>query len=139
MKPTSAPVPLPFPTDDEIEAAKLACRYRGLNSDRSPLHEHPDCVRAAFAWLDAQRAVQRNPRLYRPVKAYVEGWAQRYVSTDDVIVAAFLHPRIKGTYPNFNLSAWLTLPDAHRLSGLDVGIHGYTTHPEVYHYRETIR
>jgi hypothetical protein len=40
----------------------------------------------------------------------------RYVSRDDVEVAAFLHPDIEGEYPFYNISRRLTLPDIKRLA-----------------------
>jgi hypothetical protein len=102
-------------TDQEIEAGKARTRY-SLGDDI--LHEHPDCIRMAYEWLDAQRLVKTSKARTRPVKHLVEKWAGRYVSTSDVEVAATLHPRIVGAYPRFNLSARLVLPNDRRLAGI---------------------
>lgn len=124
---------LPFPTDEEIEGAKLVAQRERLYQSCDPVHEHHDCIRAAFAWLDAQQTIAKRPRSWHPVKSLVEGWAKRYVSADDVVVAALLHPHIKGHYPDFHISSRLTLPDLARLDGLQVGMHSYKTSPEMYY------
>lgn len=97
-------------TDEEIEAAKFQAV---ITDDR--LHEHPDCVRIAYQWLDAQRTVQSPQRRFRALKHMIEHWGGRYVSQADVEVAAFLHPRIRGRYPDFNLSGRLVKPSDHCL------------------------
>ena len=75
---------------------------------------HPDSVRIAFEFLDAQYK-QQSGRTWRPLKHIIEQWAKFYVSTDAVKTAAFLHPDIKGNYPAFNLKAKLTRPSEKRL------------------------
>lgn len=100
-------------TDQQIEAAKARTKY----TDK-PHHEHNDCIRLAYEWLDAQKTIASAPRKYLPLKHIIEKWAGRYVSETDVNVAAELHPRISGTYPNFNLSARLTRPNDRRLAGI---------------------
>jgi hypothetical protein len=52
------------------------------------------------------------------LKHIIERWAGRYVSQSDVEVAAALHPGITGSYPNFNLSKRLVLPNDRRLVGI---------------------
>lgn len=100
-------------TDQEIEAAKAK---NPRNADT--LHEHNDCIRLAYEWLDAQNTIQKGARKYVPLKHIIEKWAGRYVSQSDVEVAAILHPRITGKYPNFNLSAKLVLPNDRRHAGI---------------------
>jgi hypothetical protein len=100
-------------TDAEIDAAKSRTKYTD-----QPFHEHNDCVRLAYEWLDAQRTVRSAARKYLPLKHIIEKWAGRYVSQTDVEVSATLHPRILGTYPNFNLSTRLTRPNDRRLEGI---------------------
>ncbi|MBT2242648.1 hypothetical protein JQK15_03780 [Sphingobium sp. BHU LFT2] len=100
-------------TDAEIDAAKKRTNY----TDK-PFHEHPDCIRLAFEWLDAQRTVKGAGQKHLALKHVIEKWAGRYVSETDVNVAAELHPRITGKYPNFNLSARLTRPHDRRLKGI---------------------
>lgn len=100
-------------TDQEIAAGKERTTYTD-----TPHHEHDDCIRLAYEWLDAQKTIASAPRKYLPLKHIIEKWAGRYISETDVNVAAELHPRIKGTYPNFNLSARLVRPHDRRLDGI---------------------
>jgi hypothetical protein len=100
-------------TDSKIEAAKVRIKY----TDR-PHHEHPDCIRLAYEWLDAHNTITSSTRKYLPLKHIIEKWAGRYISESDINVAAEMHPRIMGTYPNFNLSARLTRPHDRRLEGI---------------------
>ena len=100
-------------TDKEIEAAKLRIKR---NADT--FHEHNDCIRLAYEWLDAQKTISSPNGKFRPLKHIIEKWAGRYVSQSDVEVAAVLHPRISGKYADFNLSARLVLPNDRRLSGI---------------------
>lgn len=101
-------------TDQEIEEAKKRTKY-SLGDDK--VHEHPDCIRMAYQWLDAQSTVKRG-NASRPLKHIIEKWAGRYISTSDVEVAAELHPRITGRYPEFNLSRRFVRPHDRRLSGI---------------------
>lgn len=100
-------------TDAQIENAKSATNY----GTSEPCHEHPDCIRLACEWLDAQKKTfsKRNVNL---LKHSIEEWCGRYISATDVMVAATLHPDIKGEYPCFNISAKLTLPSKDRLNNI---------------------
>ncbi|WP_092014882.1 hypothetical protein [Marinobacter daqiaonensis] len=98
-------------TKDQIDAAKQRTKYGGIEK----VHEHDDCVRIAYEWLDAQKKNKRSSSKGHMVKHLIEDWAGRYVSTADVMVAAELHPDIHGEYPGFNLSANLTEPSEQRL------------------------
>lgn len=100
-------------TDADIEAAKARTAY----SDK-PHHEHNDCIRMAYEWLDAQKTVKVAKKEYLPLKHFIERWAGRYVSESDVNVAAAMHAGINGSYPNFNLSKRLVLPNDRRLEGI---------------------
>lgn len=100
-------------SDSEIEAAKLRTKY-SLNE---PHHEHNDCIRIAYEWLDAQIKLKGTTKKVYPLKHIIENWAGRYVSQTDVDVAAGLHSEIKGTYPFFNISSRLTKPNSKRLEG----------------------
>lgn len=102
-------------TDEQIEAAKKVTRYSTIEK---PVHEHPDCIRFAFEWLDAQVKTKGRSKTIYPVKHLIERWAGRYVSTHDVDVAAHLHPDIQGVYPLFNISSKLTSPSFARISDL---------------------
>lgn len=101
-------------TSEEISKGKATTVYT-----HGGHHEHDDCIRMAYEWLDAQ-VKQRGPtRVTRPLKHIIEKWAGRYVSTSDVEVAATLHPDIRGRYPHFNIRAGrLVEPTARRLEGV---------------------
>lgn len=102
-------------TSQQIAAAKAAYRYP-ITTDKH--HEHDDCIRLAYEWLDAQNVRETQSKKTIDLKHLIERWAGRYVSQADVEIAARLHPRIKGTYPNFNLSDRLVLPSDRRLEGI---------------------
>ena len=112
-------------TDEMIERAKAEMERNGLyrlelGRNGYPFHEHPDCIRIAYEWLDAQGKTkapnQKNSTL--PMKHAIERWAGRYISTSDVEVAAFLHPQVHGRYPCYNISQRLIRPHDLRLEGI---------------------
>lgn len=114
-------------TEEQISKGKAQTTY---SLKEGPHHEHDDCIRLAYEWLDAQTKLEHpNRRRTWALKHIIERWAGRYVSTTDVDVAAELHPDIIGTYPHFNISSKLIFPNERRL--LDIGEAG--KHP---HYRE---
>ncbi|WP_426029706.1 hypothetical protein [Caulobacter sp. DWP3-1-3b2] len=100
-------------TDDEIKKAIAARPFK-----RDANHEHPDCVRIAYAWLDAQKKTRGPTRRSLDLKHIIENWALRYVSESDVQVAAAMHPDITGQYPYFNISSRLTKPSHLRLESI---------------------
>ena len=123
-------------TAQQIAEAKARMRYL---HPTEIFHEHDDCIRLAYEWLDAQKTIATPNKAYRPLKHIIEKWAGRYVSQSDVEVASFLHPRILGKYPNFNLSARLTLPSDRRLEGIGEAMtQDYRQHmdPKTYSMRE---
>ena len=90
------------------------------------LHQHDDCIRIAYEWLDAQVRTKGFCKRQFPLKHPIERWAGRYVSQSDVEVAALLHPDIRGNYPYFNISSRLTEPSTNRLSDIgEAGKHYY--------------
>lgn len=103
-------------------------------------HQHPDCVRIAYAWLDAQKKIQTINNKPHALKHTIENWAGRYVSLSDVEVAAYLHPEIKGTYPNYNISSKLTEPCRDRLTNISEAMKHPSYHekhdPKYYKYHE---
>lgn len=113
----------------------ITTRQINASAKRLGLAVNPPAVRCAYEWLDAQKRIE-NPRAsFRAQKHIIESWAGYYVSTDDVIVAADLHPEIFGEYPKFNLSARMVLPRRERLA--DIPEAG--THPNYFgRYREGI-
>jgi len=116
-------------TAEQIAAGKRAANYR--SEDR--YHEHDDCIRLAYEWLDAQVKTKGISRKLHPIKHYIEAWANRYVSTADVIVASTIHPRVQGNYPYFNISTQLVRPNQRRLSSIsEAGKHDYRRYQDVY-------
>ena len=106
-------------SDQDIENAKAKAPTQ-LDGH----HEHNDCIRMAYEWLDAQVKTKTIRNTYNPLKHIIQKWSGRYVSQTDVEVAAWMHPDIKGRYPNFNISSRLTFPDVSRLSGIgEAGTH----------------
>lgn len=101
-------------SDQEIENAKKTAKIDVEVAN----FEHNDCIRIAYAWLDAQAKTKVPSKTSHLFKHLMETWAGRYVSRSDVIVAAHMHPEIKGEYPYFNISARLTLPAKARLDGI---------------------
>lgn len=100
-------------SDQDIEKA-----INKLPKNSDTLHEHPDCVRIAYEWLDAQKKIGSKCNQIYQIKHLIERWAGRYVSQSDVEVAAYLHPDIKGNYPFYNISSKLTEPRRSRLNNI---------------------
>ncbi|WP_426607247.1 hypothetical protein [Pantoea anthophila] len=103
-------------TDKQIEQAKKTTRY-SLGDDI--VHEHNDCIRMAYEWLDAQKKIKWPTSKTYALKHMIEQWCGRYISRSDVDVAAHMHPEIHGQYPYFNLSARFTRPSSEHLTGID--------------------
>ncbi|WP_299415122.1 hypothetical protein [uncultured Sulfitobacter sp.] len=102
------------------------------------LHEHRDCIRIAYGWLDAQKKRANINRISTfPLKHIIESWGKRYVSQADVEVAASLHPHIKGSYPYYNISASLIKPSEGRLINIgEAGKHqDYVRYDDSEFYR----
>jgi hypothetical protein len=107
-------------SDDQIEEAKRRTHYSNHSNTGEPNHEHPDCIRIAVQWLDAQRRL-KSPAVGRggwPLKHIIESWGGRYVSMNDVEVAATILG-LRGIYPYFNISSRLTKPSLSRLEGIE--------------------
>ncbi|WP_426320470.1 hypothetical protein [Pseudoduganella sp. R-43] len=122
-------------SDSEIDQAKRTTKY----SLASPNHEHHDCIRIAYQWLDAQKKIKGATTKTMPLKHIIEKWGGRYVSESDVEVAAALHPEIRGTYPYFNISARLTEPSKARLSSVSEAfkhVHHERHDPKIYSVHE---
>ena len=98
-------------TDQDIKDAKNAVN---LNN---PQHEHNDCIRMAYEWLDAQKTVKTKRA--DDWKHLVEYWCGRYITKDDIKIAAHLHPRIGREKEKLNISNRLTLPRPERLIGVN--------------------
>jgi len=99
---------------EQIAQVKKKTKY-GM---KKVFHEHDDCIRIAYEWLDAQKKTKGISSRLPPLKQIIENWAGRYISESDVEVAAVLHPDIKGNYPYFNISSSLVRPSDARLVGI---------------------
>lgn len=108
------------PTTAAIDAARAALGQTKDDSD--------DPVLIAFQWLDAQLLRKKHNLQQQATKHLIENWAGRYVSEDDVKVAAYLHPLIKGDYPSFNLSSRRVWPHTRRL--VDIAAAGSMSYKE---------
>ena len=108
-------------TKTQISAAKaeILRRFKQERYRAKPLHEHDDCIRMAYEWLDAQLKTKRPVSSMLPLKHIIQTWCGRYLSQADVEAAAFLHPDIRGVYPNYNFSRKLTFPEDERLWDID--------------------
>ncbi|ESX80268.1 hypothetical protein X759_14130 [Mesorhizobium sp. LSHC420B00] len=102
-------------SSEQIAKAKLSTPY-GLKEGSH--HEHDDCIRIAYEWLDAQMKTKGVVQRSRALKHMIEKWGGRYVSQSDVEVAAHIHPEIFGAYPRYNISARLVQPNDARLEGI---------------------
>jgi hypothetical protein len=100
-------------TDEQIEIAKRETEY-GIPA----LHGHNDGIRAAYAFLDAQKIIKNPTGKNRALKHIIEKWAGFHISISDVEVAAQLHPDIYGTHPYYNIHGNLVHPAGCRLVGL---------------------
>ncbi|MFV2053388.1 hypothetical protein [Aliiroseovarius sp. YM-037] len=59
-------------------------------------------------------------------KHLIERWCGRYISDDDVQVAALMHPNIQGKFPSLNIGKRLVLPNERRLKSIrQAGAHSY--------------
>ncbi|WP_394227587.1 hypothetical protein [Paracoccus marcusii] len=104
-----------------------------------PRHEHNDCIRMAYEWLDVQRTTKGKRSA--DWKHIIERWCGRYISDDDVRIAAFMNPKIDGKYPNYNIGKQLTLPSSQRLRAIgEAGKHNQILRvgrPNVYKFIES--
>lgn len=98
-------------TDQQIENAKNKIKY-----ENEANHTNNDSIRIAYAWFDAQIRTKAAKTACRDLKKWMEEWGGFYVSTSDVIVAAYLHPEIYGDFPYYNISKKFTEPSIMRLS-----------------------
>ncbi len=119
-------------TDAAIDIAKKNTEYT-LDSHH---HEHNDCIRIAYEWLDAQKKTKGISVKGKALKHLIEYWGGRYVSTSDVCVAAELHSDIHGKYPRFNISTRLTEPSITRLNDIPEAMtHHYRDHHKSRSYK----
>ncbi|MGY1490532.1 hypothetical protein ACW4YW_14070 [Methylobacillus pratensis] len=108
-------------SDETIALAKARANYAGF----VPVHQNNDCIRIAYAWLDAQIKTTMPSEVPVSQRGLIRSWGGALVMYGDIIVAAEMHPDIHGIYPNLSLSRELTLPDPARLAD----IAGANEHP----------
>lgn len=101
-------------TKEQIDKAKKGTNY----STKQQLHQHDDCIRMAYEWLDAQKKIKGKCSSTFALKHIIEKWAGRYISMSDVEVAANMHKDIQGDYPWYNISSRLTEPSSSRLENI---------------------
>jgi hypothetical protein len=73
--------------DSVIDAAKDDVVYLWRNDI---YHEHNDCIRIACEWLAAQNITRHRRKHIWGLKTLIECWASRYISGNDLEVAAHL-------------------------------------------------
>ena len=108
-------------SDETIALAKARANYAGF----IPVHQNNDCIRIAYAWLDAQARTTTFSEVPVSQRGLIRSWGGALVMYGDIIVAAELHPDIHGSYPYLNLSRELTFPDLARLATIP----GANEHP----------
>lgn len=97
-------------------------------------HQHVDCILIAGEWLEAQKPTKGATRCQYALKHMIESWADRYVSSDDVAVAAKILG-IKGEYPRFHFDGRLIYPSNDRLIGIgEAGKHDYSCGRDPMYY-----
>lgn len=112
-----------LPTDEQIEIAKKEII---LPIDIEAHHEHLDCIRIAYAWLDTQKTIQTPSTI--PTKMRIRSWGLRFISYSDIYIAAHLHPDIKSSGRKLNISRKYIKPLTSRL--LTIGEAG--KHPNYF-------
>lgn len=105
-------------TKEHIQKSKEGMK----NIYNETYYEHDDCVRIAYEFLSAQPVLSQAPPrhkrgLFYSLKSMIEHWAGRYVSTDDVKLAAKILG-LKGTYPFYNIPIAKTRPLKSRLTNI---------------------
>ncbi len=115
-------------TDTRIKQAKqeiLRDKWYSLPI-QDPHHEHNDCIRIAYEWIDAQTKTKHpQETVWKP---HIEYWGKRYVSASDIDVAAYMHPDIKlkkvhprdgsSPYILLNISKRIIVPSINRLKNI---------------------
>lgn len=70
------------------------------------------------------------------LKRLMDDWGGREISQNDIEIAAYLHPEIKGECPFYNISSQLAFPSAERLRGIGESFrHGYQEEYMIENYR----
>jgi hypothetical protein len=72
-------------------------------------------VLAAYEWLDAQQVRSTIRATYRPLCELISEWSGCEVTVGHIEQAASMHPQVEGSYPFYNISAWLIEPCRSRL------------------------
>ena len=102
-------------TIQQINKAKLELNI--LEQD----HEYGDSFRIAYEWFDSQtitKTLMGEKEDKVDLRRLMSDWAGREISENDTKIAAYLHPKIKGEYPFYNINPRLIYPSAERLRNI---------------------
>jgi hypothetical protein len=83
-----------------------------------PTAESLECIKIAYAFLDAQKTTKNKRSFDGSLKACIEKWGGRYVSIADVNMAIKMHPDLHGDAKSCNISKNLIMPCMQRLQGI---------------------
>lgn len=97
-------------TDEQLHAAYLAQIKPGHRVGKFDLPTTAMRIRIAAEFLNAQKRRKKPSFRFLPMKHIIEAWAGHFISQGDVEVAAKL-VGLCGTYPLFNLSLKLVVPN----------------------------
>jgi len=75
-----------------------------------------DAVRMCVEWLDGQKLTRASNSV--ACEDYVSLWAYKTIRRVDMEIAAYMHPRIYGIYPYYNVSKRRIKPSRVRLEGI---------------------
>lgn len=119
---------------EDIAKAKQRVVYQ---TPHDIFHEHDDCIRICHEWLSAQTlTINKHGQGVVGFRSLIIHWAGRYVSRDDVMVAATFIPKLHLDVHCSNLSRKLVLPRDQRLDGVGEAMR----HPDQrYRLKEDLR
>lgn len=91
-----------LPQVEDIESAQRILQRNAWKTGYCADHLHPFGIWLAWHYFDA--AEKTKLKISRvDLERTVSDWAGRSVTSDDLIVAAFLHPEVVGNYPVINV------------------------------------
>lgn len=90
---------------------------------RDLIAEHFDCIKIAYAFLDAQKKTKNRTPISglgtTSLRKMISQWSGCYLSDEDVDLAIKMHPSLKGDRTSCNISRQLVFPCYSRLEGLE--------------------
>ncbi len=102
-----------FTTDENIEWAKSQHQYAVQS-----YHSHNDKIRIVYQLFDAQSFIKNPTTLCMDFKRLSKVWGGCHVTMADIELAAFLHPKVIGKYPYYNIRKDFTVPCLTRIKKL---------------------